>query len=90
MNCRHCDSELKLQLADLGSAPPSNAYLTEEIPPSIQTKFEEDRLIISKAMFIRSYLFSKNVIYGVPSFSIVYSIANKASPRVHFEPLLCN
>jgi SAM-dependent methyltransferase len=28
MRCRHCGSELSLQLIDLGSAPPSNAYLT--------------------------------------------------------------
>lgn len=27
MNCRHCGSLLKLPLVDLGSAPPSNAYL---------------------------------------------------------------
>jgi SAM-dependent methyltransferase len=30
MKCRHCSSELSLQLIDLASAPPSNAYLTEE------------------------------------------------------------
>lgn len=30
MKCRHCGSELKLLLVDLGSAPPSNAYLTEQ------------------------------------------------------------
>jgi SAM-dependent methyltransferase len=30
MKCRHCGSELKLSLVDLGSAPPSNAYLTEQ------------------------------------------------------------
>jgi SAM-dependent methyltransferase len=30
MKCRHCRSELKLPLVDLGSAPPSNAYLTEQ------------------------------------------------------------
>jgi SAM-dependent methyltransferase len=30
MMCRHCGSELKLTLVDLGSAPPSNAYLTEQ------------------------------------------------------------
>ncbi len=30
MKCRHCDSELKRTLVDLGSAPPSNAYLTNE------------------------------------------------------------
>ena len=30
MKCRHCGSELKLSLVDLGSAPPSNAYLSEQ------------------------------------------------------------
>jgi len=29
MQCRHCKAELNLPLVDLGSAPPSNAYLTE-------------------------------------------------------------
>ena len=30
MKCRHCGTELKLPLVDLGSAPPSNAYLTKQ------------------------------------------------------------
>ena len=30
MNCRHCHSPLQLSLVDLGSAPPSNSYLTAE------------------------------------------------------------
>jgi len=30
MRCRHCHAELRLPLIDLGSAPPSNAYLTED------------------------------------------------------------
>lgn len=29
MKCRHCNCELRLPFLDLGSAPPSNAYLTE-------------------------------------------------------------
>lgn len=29
MKCRHCGTELRLPLVDLGSAPPSNAYLSE-------------------------------------------------------------
>lgn len=29
MNCRHCTNALRLPFLDLGSAPPSNAYLTE-------------------------------------------------------------
>ena len=28
MNCRHCSNPLELSFVDLGSAPPSNAYLT--------------------------------------------------------------
>ncbi|MDM0033297.1 class I SAM-dependent methyltransferase [Variovorax sp. J22P271] len=28
MKCRHCQAELSLQLMDLGSSPPSNAYLS--------------------------------------------------------------
>ena len=30
MKCRHCAADLTLTLVDLGSAPPSNAYLNEE------------------------------------------------------------
>jgi 2-polyprenyl-3-methyl-5-hydroxy-6-metoxy-1,4-benzoquinol methylase len=30
VKCRHCGSELRLPLIDLGMAPPSNAYLTRE------------------------------------------------------------
>jgi 2-polyprenyl-3-methyl-5-hydroxy-6-metoxy-1,4-benzoquinol methylase len=30
MKCRHCDSDLLISFMDLGSAPPSNAYLTKE------------------------------------------------------------
>lgn len=30
MKCRHCQTELTLTLIDLGAAPPSNAYLTEQ------------------------------------------------------------
>ncbi len=30
MKCRHCQAELTLPFVDLGSAPPSNAYLTQQ------------------------------------------------------------
>lgn len=30
MKCRHCHTELNLQFVDLGSSPPSNAYLSKE------------------------------------------------------------
>ena len=31
MKCRHCSAKLNSQLVDLGSAPPSNAYLTTDM-----------------------------------------------------------
>lgn len=31
MNCRHCHAEVTLRLLDLGSSPPSNAYLTRDM-----------------------------------------------------------
>lgn len=30
MNCRHCGAKLEMPFVDLGSAPPSNAYLTSQ------------------------------------------------------------
>ncbi len=39
MNCRHCGSALQLTLLDLGSAPPSNAYLTEQTLHAPETWF---------------------------------------------------
>jgi SAM-dependent methyltransferase len=30
LNCRHCSAPLSLTMIDLGSAPPSNAYLTDD------------------------------------------------------------
>lgn len=30
MHCRHCGAPVTLPLADLGTAPPSNAYLSAE------------------------------------------------------------
>lgn len=39
MKCRHCGSELHLTFLDLGNAPPSNAYLTEEAVRAPETWF---------------------------------------------------
>lgn len=39
MRCRHCLSELHLPFLDLGNAPPSNAYLTEEAVRAPETWF---------------------------------------------------
>jgi len=39
MRCRHCAAPLDLTLADLGSAPPSNAYLTAQTLHAPETWF---------------------------------------------------
>jgi SAM-dependent methyltransferase len=39
MKCRHCGTELKLPLVGLGSAPPSNAYLTEQTLHALEKWF---------------------------------------------------
>lgn len=39
MKCRHCGNELDLTFLDLGNAPPSNAYLTEQTVRAPQTWF---------------------------------------------------
>ena len=39
MKCRHCGTELRLPFLDLGSAPPSNAYLVEAALRAPETWF---------------------------------------------------
>ena len=39
MKCRHCKSELSVPFLNLGSAPPSNAYLTEDTLKAPETWF---------------------------------------------------
>jgi len=39
MKCRHCHTELELLMADLGSAPPSNAYLTKK---ALQARYADE------------------------------------------------
>ena len=39
MRCRHCHAPLTLPLIDLGSSPPSNAYLTAETLSQPETWF---------------------------------------------------
>lgn len=39
MKCRHCNAALRLPFLDLGSAPPSNAYLSEQALLAAETWF---------------------------------------------------
>jgi SAM-dependent methyltransferase len=59
MICRHCGSELKLPLADLGSAPPSNAYLTEQALHSPEAWFPLRVLVCETCWLVQTEDFTR-------------------------------
>lgn len=70
MKCRHCGSELSLPFLDLGSAPPSNAYFTEERLLAVEDWFPL-RLMVCESCWLvqtedhagREVLFTKDYAY---------------------------
>jgi SAM-dependent methyltransferase len=58
MKCRHCDSELTLPLVDLGSAPPSNAYLTEPMLHAPERWFPLRVLVCNNCWLVQTEDFS--------------------------------
>ena len=54
MNCRHCQSALSLPLIDLGSAPPSNAYLTAESLPQPERYFPLRVLVCENCWLVQT------------------------------------
>lgn len=51
MKCRHCDQALRLPFLDLGSAPPSNAYLSEAALHGPETWYPL-RLLVCEACWL--------------------------------------
>ena len=51
MKCRHCRAPLSMTLADLGSAPPSNAYLSQEKLQSAERWFPL-RVLVCQACWL--------------------------------------
>lgn len=54
MKCRHCSAELSLPLIDLGSAPPSNAYLTMATLHSLEKWFPLKVLVCSECWLVQT------------------------------------
>ena len=65
MKCRHCGSELETPLVDLGSAPPSNAYLTESKLHAPEKWFPLRVLVCGKKKLPKRD--AKNTLLAVPS-----------------------
>ena len=60
MKCRHCSAELVTTLVDLGSAPPSNAYLTAENLHSPEKWFPLRVLVCTECWLVQTGDFSGN------------------------------
>jgi len=54
MKCRHCAEELALQLVDLGTAPPSNAYLTSESLQRPERRFPLRVLVCERCWLVQT------------------------------------
>lgn len=59
MKCRHCGAELNLTLVDLGSAPPSNAYLTEQALHAPEKWFPLRVLVCTHCWLVQTEDFSQ-------------------------------
>lgn len=59
MKCRHCQLEIKLPLVDLGSAPPSNAYLAEQDLHAPERWFPLRVLVCEQCWLVQTEDFAK-------------------------------
>jgi len=59
MKCRHCAAELALQLIDLGSSPPSNAYLTQEGLQAPEKTYPLRVLVCEKCWLVQTQDFAQ-------------------------------
>ena len=94
MKCRHCRAELSLPFLDLGSAPPSNAYLTEAGLRAPETWFPLRLLVCTTCWLVqtedhagREQLFTGDYAY-FSSFStswLAHSQAYVEAMRERFE-----
>lgn len=54
MKCRHCQTELTLSLIDLGTSPPSNAYLTQQMLHAPEKYFPLRVLVCTECWLVQT------------------------------------
>src|ERR1700712_1338726 len=59
MSCRHCSATLGLELIDLGSSPPSNAYLTPEMLSAPEKYFPLRIMVCEKCWLAQTLDFAQ-------------------------------
>ncbi len=81
MKCRHCGEELVNLFIDLGSAPPSNSYLTSRLMQSCEKWYPLRVLVCDKCWLVQTEdfveateMFSDDYAY-FSSFSTTYKVS---------------
>jgi 2-polyprenyl-3-methyl-5-hydroxy-6-metoxy-1,4-benzoquinol methylase len=59
MICRHCSATLSLELIDLGSSPPSNAYLTAEMLSAPERSYPLRIMVCERCWLVQTLDFAK-------------------------------
>jgi 2-polyprenyl-3-methyl-5-hydroxy-6-metoxy-1,4-benzoquinol methylase len=59
MSCRHCSATLNLELIDLGSSPPSNAYLTPEMLPAPEQTYPLRVMVCEQCWLVQTLDFAQ-------------------------------
>jgi predicted TPR repeat methyltransferase len=59
MSCRHCSAKLNLELIDLGSSPPSNAYLTASMLSAPEKSFPLRIMVCENCWLVQTLDFAQ-------------------------------
>ena len=76
MNCRHCGAMLRLPFLDLGSAPPSNAYLTSESLHAPEQWFPLRVMVCEQCWLVQTEDFSKAETLFSPDYAYFSSFSD--------------
>lgn len=75
MNCRHCRAPLTLSLLDLGSAPPSNAYLTADSLHAPEAWYPLRLLVCERCWLVQTEDFAAREALFTPDYAYFSSVS---------------
>jgi len=76
MRCRHCGSSLSISLVDLGSAPPSNAYLTKDSLSTPEIWLPLRVLVCDKCWLVQTQDYKTDVVFFDSDYSYFSGFSN--------------
>lgn len=75
MKCRHCHSQVKQSFVDLGSSPPSNAFLTQDLLSQPETYFPLRVLVCETCWLVQTQDFARAEELFSPDYAYFSSIS---------------